>query len=1786
MIVGKTSAGSLAAELGADTKRVARFAVPSPVRAAKLSAFMDGLGSGAGPQAVRGVIYDAAGALVAEGDEVWVEDGQEAAWVDLPFESTKGGVELDAATYDFGVLGGGAGKTIRLYGDDPGSAALVTTLPLGASGGEITNATRAAGADGDGRNYVQVTNLLRNGSFETDLNNVGLNGVTATQDGTHVRSGTVAAKTVATGSGNVGLYGRYQTSGGFGTAGRVPALPLAVYTASLWVFPLADTTFAPVIEWYRDAGDGAGNTRSAITSSTSGGSQLARANRWTRIWVTALAPSDAAGCTPTFYAVVPGVGATWWNDEAQLELGYVRHDAVPTTVAPATQTQREQYANLLANPSFEDTTYAQWWYDRGSGSTLTRDTSQFHSGGASLHVQRAGGTATVSSAPGVFVPAGTPLTASAWVKGAAGQMVRIGYNERTAADGQVQDVDGPLVALTGDWQRLSVTATPAAANTKARVIVTGDASAVDYYVDDVMLEAGSTLHGYTDDHDCTPLESSVGAYGSATNLLANPDFETDASGWTYGGVPTSLAAVARDTSASRFGGASLRSYGIPAQQLAVGAGTITDAIRAAAVQGDGRGYQYVYNLSPNSSFEVNTNYWYAAGGTHNNSIARDTTYAKFGSASLKHTQTAESVDGFVAGGSNTYTGLAEGANAIPVQPGQVYTFSAWLKIPVALTGTNPNVRLRMIEWASDGVTVVRDSNLTVATTNVLDWTRFSFTLTMQATTAKVSLRFVVNQAVGSVWWDGAMFEAGAVAHDVVPTTVAPAGQVQGPLVTNLVSNGGFEADTGGGWFASTLGGAPSIARYTGDFVNGSASLRLLSGTTGTLNSARFPLTALAPNTTYTASCWAKVAAGAGATSVVFTVVHDNPQHTNSVAIPTDGQWHRISFTFTTDATSQASTYADIRVTGTPTTQYDIRVDGVQVETGGVLNTYVDTNGARASSAVGVADTSMGVYPGSNNVVANGGFETDASGWSVLGSTVLARVLELAKFGVACGRVVTPGVSTSEGVFYLPAAGTAAAGQVWTASAWVKGPPGAQLEVQAIARDSGSTNLLTVTTAFVATGDWQRVQATITTPASTSRVAVTVYTAGAAAQALVYWVDGVQVEQTPAATPYINTSGAAAGRVAGRLQSHAQNSIIRSDSGWVAFRVRMNFPSSQIGALTSVASIRMFELLLDQQNRLLVVLNSGGAFSCLRQTTGTEAGATTAGMTWSEGDYFTVVAKWDAANVYISVNGANFIQAADASIPALGNVAYADWGSDTGSGDFAYSDFLWIMGGTASDTGDAKALPSNADAATLYALGNTDPTDASVPAAGTNFAASLATSAYTIYRKAWPFTRLQPGYAATAGLAYTFSTWVLAPAGQSMSIAVRRADFSTSLGQTNFVATGSWQRVEVNVTAAATELIYPFIYASATLHGGSFWTDGMMLENSHFGHPFTPAFRGQAAITAPASLLDVTQAWVAFRFRVAWGNANEPSGGTGFPDLFRWTSGANPNKIEVYYSEGSNWFALERNGGDQSASAHILRAINAGDEITVVASWYLGGHKLSVDGGPFAAVAKAQVSAGLQDTFQLANVLNGEVLWAAGGLGIPDDDDAAALEAVGSSDPAWADLPALPTFLWTASDLNYIYTQTGKQNANAYVNGASNPFGGATPLDEDLSLFATAFRVYAPSPAEPDDLLARLPFPEAQVQLAFGAAKQPVPFELGWDWRLPAAVAVARQGGPAEGFLSQRVLVGLPDKPGSLIVFVESLTSDPQAPDLAVSRRAIRELGLPPSVSTIDARAWPPDRQPS
>ncbi len=205
--------------------------------------------------------------------------------------------------------------------------------------------------------------------------------------------------------------------------------------------------------------------------------------------------SDSSAATYTYYA----------NDAAR---SYCVSAVSTGTISPYAYSsdggvaeKGECSMNLVTNPGMEAGVVSG--YGPRYSATLARVTTEARSGSASLRVITPGSVAdegvNMSATAGTVSPgfAGT-FTGSAWVKAPAGAPLRLFLEEISSANAYVAGSTQNFTA-TGSWQRISVSRTVTDPTRKFVVNVrTNSVNAVTFYVDDVMITAGSSLYEYGD----------------------------------------------------------------------------------------------------------------------------------------------------------------------------------------------------------------------------------------------------------------------------------------------------------------------------------------------------------------------------------------------------------------------------------------------------------------------------------------------------------------------------------------------------------------------------------------------------------------------------------------------------------------------------------------------------------------------------------------------------------------------------------------------------------------------------------------------------------------------------------------------------------------------------------------------------------------------------------------------------------------------------------------------------------------------------------------------------------------------------------------------------------------------------------------------------------------------------------------------------------------------------------------------------------------------------------------
>lgn len=343
------------------------------------------------------------------------------------------------------------------------------------------------------------------------------------------------------------------------------------------------------------------------------------------------------------------------------------------------------------------------------------------------------------------------------------------------------------------------------------------------------------------------------------------------------------------------------------------------------------------------------------------------------------------------------------------------------------------------------------------------------------------------------------------------------------------------------------------------------------------------------------------------------------------------------------------------------------------------------------------DGSMGIWRGTTNLFANGGLETNMTGWTIRGPAItgLARSTEQQKFGAASAKITIGtgwqedwGADTSVAVSPLT---------VYTVSMWLKSDGINNVRFSIQERDSGSPVGAIQATSQTSTSapDWERVAFTFTTSGTTNALSIYVGHRDITDQNFSFYCDGVQVEAQPFDTPYVDTDGGSAARAAASVLTGIGNSISETQ-GWFATRFRYGYP--QGSAFT--VNPHLFSWYDNASNFIILQRTASTTWQAQRRSAAA-GGAAAVALSFSEGSILTIICAWDATTVKASINGAVFTSAANTSIPSLAEtqVAIGRRSDAVGGAGQCDSDIFWAAIGTGT--------LMDADAATIHALGNAD-----------------------------------------------------------------------------------------------------------------------------------------------------------------------------------------------------------------------------------------------------------------------------------------------------------------------------------------------------------------------------------------------------------------------------------------------------------------------------------------------
>lgn len=341
-----------------------------------------------------------------------------------------------------------------------------------------------------------------------------------------------------------------------------------------------------------------------------------------------------------------------------------------------------------------------------------------------------------------------------------------------------------------------------------------------------------------------------------------------------------------------------------------------------------------------------------------------------------------------------------------------------------------------------------------------------------------------------------------------------------------------------------------------------------------------------------------------------------------------------------------------------------------------------------------------------NLVTNGGFETNTTGWTTGGTNSIAVSTEQAKFGSQSLKCTYQDNDDLAFISGLTLTAVAHSGGFWLYIPSTYTGTDLRIRVTAYTSITGTT---TVSANMATVDEWQWVTLPNITPDAGDLVGNFALTEGGtngAAGEFVY-LDGVQMEVGEFPSDYIETDGGTASRTIPDITTSLTGLTLTtaaplpSGGYWIAARMRMRASDEDfevVGGSTGKSGI--FGWFGSGNEEISLFFRSGSGSYLLRFSDGTGTQDIASGQTESfeDGDDITLIAYWDDTNGGLSYNGAAFNSAALTELPASIDATVIDLLQR--SGGAANSGCHWMAFGT--------GVPTDADATAMHALGNTDP----------------------------------------------------------------------------------------------------------------------------------------------------------------------------------------------------------------------------------------------------------------------------------------------------------------------------------------------------------------------------------------------------------------------------------------------------------------------------------------------
>jgi hypothetical protein len=185
------------------------------------------------------------------------------------------------------------------------------------------------------------------------------------------------------------------------------------------------------------------------------------------------------------------------------------------------------------------------------------------------------------------------------------------------------------------------------------------------------------------------------------------------------------------------------------------------------------------------------------------------------------------------------------------------------------------------------------------------------------------------------------------------------------------------------------------------------------------------------------------------------------------------------------------------------------------------------------------------------------------------------------------------------------------------------------------------------------------------------------------------------------------------------------------------------------------------------------------------------------------------------------------------------------------------------------------------------------------------------------------------------------------------------------------------------------------------------------------------------IVPATDVLNVTQSWIAIRFRTGFAATDDPYGAAPQPCLWSWQTDST-HDYRIHFNVGNDTWACIQENGTSKTAASAAQTFAYGTTQTIIGAWDSSNNiKLSLNGGAFTVAndfASKPTSLPstwlIGDRFSLDRQMNGEYLWVIVGSGTLSDADAATIHAFGDTDPDISLIPGAVTMFWAATSDDY------------------------------------------------------------------------------------------------------------------------------------------------------------------